>query len=93
MGIEVKHIFICLLVILISSFVNYLFTSFAHFFPLSCCLFLLICESYLYILHMSSLLDITPGLSQYAQVVLLREDNGTPLQYSCLENPMDGGAL
>ena len=21
-----------------------------------------------------------------------REDNGTPLQYSCLENPMDGGA-
>jgi len=23
---------------------------------------------------------------------LLGEDNGTPLQYSCLENPMDGGA-
>ena len=22
----------------------------------------------------------------------VREDNGTPLQYSCLENPMDGGA-
>ena len=22
-----------------------------------------------------------------------REGNGTPLQYSCLENPMDGGAL
>ena len=21
-----------------------------------------------------------------------REDNGTSLQYSCLENPMDGGA-
>ena len=21
-----------------------------------------------------------------------REDNGAPLQYSCLENPMDGGA-
>ena len=21
------------------------------------------------------------------------EDDGTPLQYSCLENPMDGGAL
>ena len=21
----------------------------------------------------------------------LREGNGTPLQYSCLENPMDGG--
>ena len=23
---------------------------------------------------------------------VLREGNGTPLQYSCLENPMDGGA-
>ena len=23
---------------------------------------------------------------------LVREGNGTPLQYSCLENPMDGGA-
>ena len=23
----------------------------------------------------------------------LREGDGTPLQYSCLENPMDGGAL
>ena len=25
-------------------------------------------------------------------VVNNREGNGTPLQYSCLENPMDGGA-
>ena len=24
--------------------------------------------------------------------VYIREGNGTPLQYSCLENPMDGGA-
>ena len=24
--------------------------------------------------------------------VIVREGNGTPLQYSCLENPMDGGA-
>ena len=24
--------------------------------------------------------------------ITAREDNGTPLQYSCLENPMDGGA-
>ena len=24
--------------------------------------------------------------------MLVREGNGTPLQYSCLENPMDGGA-
>ena len=25
-------------------------------------------------------------------VILSGEGNGTPLQYSCLENPMDGGA-
>ena len=25
-------------------------------------------------------------------MVTLEEGNGTPLQYSCLENPMDGGA-
>ena len=25
-------------------------------------------------------------------VFIAREGNGTPLQYSCLENPMDGGA-
>ena len=24
--------------------------------------------------------------------MLIEEDNGTPLQYSCLEKPMDGGA-
>ena len=24
--------------------------------------------------------------------ITAREGNGTPLQYSCLENPMDGGA-
>jgi len=36
---------------------------------------------------------------QYQQIQTLyllvfnqREGNGTPLQYSCLENPMDGGA-
>ena len=25
-------------------------------------------------------------------ILILLEGNGTPLQYSCLENPMDGGA-
>ena len=32
--------------------------------------------------------DINSALYQ----VLIGEGNGTPLQYSCLENPMDGGA-
>ena len=31
--------------------------------------------------------EISGGLQQNTG-----EDNGTPLQYSCLENPMDGGA-
>ena len=27
-----------------------------------------------------------------ATAILIGEGDGTPLQYSCLENPMDGGA-
>ena len=41
----------------------------------------------LYLLHMifnSNQLETTP--------VMVGEGNGTPLQYSSLENPMDGGA-
>ena len=34
-----------------------------------------------------------PFTSQFTlNTVLVGEGNGTPLQYSCLENPMDGGA-
>ena len=33
------------------------------------------------------------GIVNKAEIdVFLREGNGTPFQYSCLENPMDGGA-
>ena len=28
----------------------------------------------------------------YSTILFSGEGNGTPLQYSCLENPMDGGA-
>ena len=28
----------------------------------------------------------------YGLLCLYGEGNGTPIQYSCLENPMDGGA-
>ena len=34
---------------------------------------------------------IFPTFWQCASI-FLREGNGNPLQYSCLENPMDGGA-
>ena len=33
-----------------------------------------------------------PGGSGIKNLCASREGNGTPLQYSCLENPMDGGA-
>ena len=31
-------------------------------------------------------------ISIYLHIHINGEGNGTPLQYSCLENPMDGGA-
>ena len=33
-----------------------------------------------------------PAFNSILVAVLLGEGNGTPLQYSCLENPMGGGA-
>ena len=30
--------------------------------------------------------------SNYCTIALISQGNGTPLQYSCLESPMDGGA-
>ena len=51
---------------------------------------------------MSGLLLLRSWVSNYVSMPIspekpvyfycLREGNGTPLQYSCLENPMDGGA-
>ena len=52
-------------------------------------------------LFLSSLLcSIDLYVCFYANIIVFRllvlcnigEGNGTPLQYSCLENPMDGGA-
>ena len=38
-------------------------------------------------------LSLLAGIrKRVAVVVEVREGNGTPFQYSCLENPMDGGA-
>ena len=38
------------------------------------------------------LMHTYPLLFYTSIVCNTREGNGTPLQYSCLENPMDGGA-
>ena len=38
-------------------------------------------------------LEIITDYSDYRRLgIISGEGNGTPLQYSCLENPMDGGA-
>ena len=37
-------------------------------------------------------MNIVKGLIICYRPVFLGEGDGTPLQYSCLENPMDGGA-
>ena len=47
------------------------------------CLFPSACKSYVYMILKSI---------KYAIACNLREGNGTPLQYSCLEDPMDRGA-
>ena len=44
--------------------------------------------SYLLIEHH----DYMVFLFQSVAVLITGEGNGTPLQYACLENPMDGGA-
>ena len=36
--------------------------------------------------------NVKPQLRLHQPNTIHREGNGTPLQYSCLENPMGGGA-
>ena len=38
-----------------------------------------------------NVLDWSSGIFESVQL-FIGEGNGTPLQYSCMENPMDGGA-
>ena len=48
-----------------------------------------------YLPHRHFLLTATSWakvLDLYSPGIDVGEGNGTPLQYSCLENPMDGGA-
>ena len=43
-------------------------------------------------LRSMGLLKAGHGLHSYFSLSCVGEGNGNPLQYSCLENPMDGGA-
>ena len=44
--------------------------------------------------HLTYVSNVTSGkiFIRYSIALLFGESNGNPLQYSCLENPMDGGA-
>ena len=42
--------------------------------------------------HMHSKKKKNPLMYLHCLALSTGEGNGTPLQYSCLENPMDGGA-
>ena len=46
------------------------------------------------VITFKSSLNVGPTPENVSHVMLRHygEGNGTPLQYSCLENPMDGGA-
>ena len=45
-------------------------------------------EGRVFLVHLAQCM--TEGV--FLQYLLVLSSNGTPLQYSCLENPMDGGA-
>jgi len=47
---------------------------------------------HLFIVYLIYHLIITALFFCLCLVCITGEGNGTPLQYSCLENPMDGGA-
>ena len=50
------------------------------------------CPFYLLAPHLPLLPTLKIRLQLLSPALLLGEGNGNPLQYSCLENPMDGGA-
>ena len=51
-------------------------------------IYFLYCYIYIYIIQQC----YSYHVEYYIPSTYFGEGNGTPLQYSCLENPMDGGA-
>ena len=55
-------------------------------------LYCLLCYSFLLSLKWEDVSFLNLAFFLVLCIVKYREGNGTPLEYSCLENPMDGGA-
>ena len=57
-------------------------------------IYALLLSSILWVLHLHCPLKQSEGHIQFliSSICINGEGNGTPLQYSCLENPMDGEA-
>ena len=64
-----------------------------HKFCRKCCCLLPLTQTKTSLIHANIKLNkINPKVNLQILIFLLVILNGTPLQYSCLENPMDGGA-
>ena len=64
-----------------------------HKFCRECCCLLPLTQTKTSLIHANMKLNkINPKVNLQILIFLLVILNGTPLQYSCLENPMDGGA-
>ena len=87
-----RKAFLFLLAILWKSAFRWIYLSFSLF-PFASLLFLAICkassDNHFSFLHFFFLRMVFYCCLLYS---VIREGDGTPLQYSCLENPMDGGA-